>query len=164
MRRRKDRSRKKIHHGYSHRTRPRTECLGNYCYGGSDTYFYSILVTMISRFFIFCTLIFFSFSAGVFWLQRDLTNTVERLIPTVQSDNRVDYVNIAREIQFWLFVFVGIIAVAYIIYIGAKLLWAPGNTEEMTSAMKSIAYIVIGLALIPFAYFIVQLIANIRLW
>jgi hypothetical protein len=56
-----------------------------------------------------------------------------------------------------------VIAVAYIIYIGAKLLWAPGNMEEMTSAIKSIVYIVIGLALIPFAYFIVQLIVNIRL-
>lgn len=119
---------------------------------------------MFSRLFIICTLIFLSFSTGVFGLQRDLTTTVERLIPTVQSDNRVDYVNIAREVQFWLFVFVGLIAVSYIIYIGAKLLWAPGNTEEMTSAIKSITYIVIGLALIPFAYFIVQLIANIRLW
>lgn len=138
--------------------------MGDYRYGGFDSYFYSILILMFSRFFIVCTVIFLSFSAGVFWLQRDLTNTVERLIPTVQSDNRVDYVNIAREIQFWLFVFVGIIAVAYIIYIGAKLLWAPGNAEEMTSAMKSIAYIIIWLAIIPLAYFIVQLIANIRLW
>jgi hypothetical protein len=118
---------------------------------------------MFSRFFITCTLVFFSFS-WAFWLQRDLTTTVEELIPTVQSDNRVDYVNIAREVQFWLFVFIGLIAVSYIIYIGAKLLWAPGNTEEMTSAIKSITYVVIGLALIPFAYFIVQLIANIRLW
>ncbi|MCB9806530.1 hypothetical protein H6768_01270 [Candidatus Peribacteria bacterium] len=96
-------------------------------------------------------------------LQGALTDTVQTLIPTVQSNNRLDYVNVAREVQFWLFVFVGIIAVAYIIYIGAKLLWAPGNMEEMTSALKSIVYIVIGLALIPFAYFIVQLIVNIRL-
>lgn len=160
----KDRSCKKIHHCYSRRSRAGTQCLGDYRYGRSDSYFYPILISMFSRLFIACTMIFFSFSAAVFWLQKDLTNTVERLIPTVQSDNRVDYVNIAREIQFWLFVFVGIIAVAYIIYIGAKLLWAPGNTEEMTSAMKSIAYIVIGLAIIPFAYFIVQLIANIRIW
>ena len=117
---------------------------------------------MFSRFFI-SSLIFLSF-ASAYWLQQDLTDTVERLIPTVRSDNRVDYVNIAREVQFWLFVFVGIIAVSYMIYIGAKLLWAPGNTEEMTSAMKSMGYIIIWLALIPFAYFIVQLIANIRLW
>lgn len=102
-----------------------------------------------------------SFAAG---LQGNLTDTVQTLIPTVQSNNRLDYVNVAREVQFWLFVFVGLIAVAYIIYIGAKLLWAPGNMEEMTSALKSIVYIVIGLALIPFAYFIVQLIVNIRLW
>lgn len=71
--------------------------------------------------------------------------------------------DIGREIQFWIFVFIGIIAVAYIIYIGAKLLWAPGNTEEMTTAIKSIAYVVLGLAIIPFAYFLVQLIAHIRL-
>lgn len=119
---------------------------------------------MFSRFIIICSIIITSFTASVYWLQKDLTSTVERLIPNVQSDNRVDYVNIAREVQFWLFVFVGIIAVAYIIYIGAKLLWSPGNTEEMTSAMKSVGYIIIWLALIPFAYFIVQLIANIRLW
>ena len=119
---------------------------------------------MFSRFFIICSILLTSFTANVYWLQQDLTNTVERLIPTVRSDNRVDYVNIAREVQFWLFVFVGIIAVSYMIYIGAKLLWAPGNTEEMTSAMKSMGYIIIWLALIPFAYFIVQLIANIRLW
>lgn len=96
-------------------------------------------------------------------LQNTLTGTVQDLIPQVQSDNQVDYVNIAREAQFWIFVFVGIIAVAYIIYIGAKLLWAPGNMEEMTSALKSLAYIILGLAIIPFAYFIVQLIVNIRL-
>jgi Type IV secretion system pilin len=107
---------------------------------------------------------FIFFSRDVYWLQQDLTNTVQRLIPTVQSDNRVDYVHIAREVQFWLFVFVGIIAVSYMIYIGTKLLFAPGNTEEMTSAMKSMGYIVIWLALIPFAYFIVQLLSNIRLW
>lgn len=92
-----------------------------------------------------------------------MTDTVEDLIPRVESNNDIDYVDIGREIQFWLFVFVGIIAVAYIIYIGAKLLWAPGNTEELTTAMKSLVYIVLGLALIPLAYFIVQLIVNIRL-
>lgn len=100
---------------------------------------------------------------GASALQNDLTGSVDELIPTVQSSTKIDYVDVAREIQFWLFVFVGVIAVIYIIYIGAKLLWAPGNAEEMTSAIKSITYIIIGLALIPFAYFIVQLIVNIRL-
>jgi threonine/homoserine/homoserine lactone efflux protein len=52
-------------------------------------------------------------------------------------------VDVAQEIQFWIFVFVGIIAVAYIIYIGAKLLWAPGSTEEMTSAIKSLVYVIL---------------------
>ncbi|MBP6921235.1 hypothetical protein KBB89_01670 [Candidatus Gracilibacteria bacterium] len=118
---------------------------------------------MFIRFASIFSLFFLSLCASVYGLQQDLNTAVQTLVPTVQSSNRVNYVNIAREIQFWLFVFVGIIAVAYIIYIGAKLLWAPGNTEEMTSAIKSITYIIIGLALIPFAYFIVQLIANIRL-
>jgi len=118
---------------------------------------------MFHKIFIFCFLILTSltWAAG---LQRDLTETVQTLIPTVQSNTRFDYVNVAREVQFWLFAFVGLIAVCYIIYIGAKLIWAPGNMEEMTSALKSIVYIVIGLAIIPFAYFIVQLIVNIRLW
>ncbi len=102
-------------------------------------------------------------SFGQTGLQGNLVDSVDELIPTVQSNNQIDYVDVAREVQFWIFVFVGVIAVAYIIYIGAKLLWAPGNMEEMTSAIKSIVYIVIGLAIIPFAYFIVQLIVNIRL-
>jgi hypothetical protein len=34
----------------------------------------------------------------------------------------------------------------------------------MTSAIKSLVYVILWLALIPFAYFIVQLIANIRVW
>lgn len=76
-------------------------------------------------------------------LQNDITDTVQELIPDVESDNELDYVNVAKEVQFWVFVFVGIIAVAYIIYIGAKLLWAPGNMEQMTSAMKSLVYIVL---------------------
>jgi hypothetical protein len=58
---------------------------------------------------------------------------------------------------------VGIIAVACMMYIGAKLLWAQGNMEELYAATKSMVYIIIGLALIPLAYFLVQLIVNIRL-
>jgi threonine/homoserine/homoserine lactone efflux protein len=46
-------------------------------------------------------------------------------------------------VQFWIFALVGIIAVIYIIWIGAKLLWAPGNVEEVSTAMKSLGYIVI---------------------
>lgn len=118
---------------------------------------------MYFRLFLLCLSIVFSYSFAQTGLQGDLNGTVQELVPQVQSDNEVDYVSIAREAQFWIFVFIGIIAVAYIIYIGAKLLWAPGNMEELTSATKSLVYIVLGLALIPFAYFIVQLIANIRL-
>lgn len=104
------------------------------------------------------------FGALAFSLQQYLTNSVESTIPVVRSNSRIDYVDIAQEIQFWIFVFVGIIAVVYIIYIGAKLLWAPGNAEEMSSALKSMVYVILWLALIPFAYFIIQLIVNIRVW
>lgn len=91
---------------------------------------------------LFCVtfLPFYSLAAD---LQNDITDTVQELIPDVESNNELDYVNVAKEVQFWVFVFVGIIAVAYIIYIGAKLLWAPGNMEQMTSAMKSLVYIVL---------------------
>lgn len=98
---------------------------------------------MKHTFLLFCLFLFLPLSALAANLQDTLTGSVQDLIPHVQSDNQVDYVNIAREAQFWIFVFVGIIAVAYIIYIGAKLLWAPGNMEEMTSAMKSLAYIIL---------------------
>lgn len=119
---------------------------------------------MFARFSLLCLSLVFTLSLAQTGLQGDLNSTVQELVPQVQSDNDVDYVSISREAQFWIFVFIGIIAVAYIIYIGAKLIWAPGNMEELTSATKSLVYIVLGLALIPFAYFIVQLIANIRLW
>lgn len=137
--------------------------MGNHLYGRFDTDYYSILKYMYKKIIIACLSLISLVSFGQTGLQGDLVDSVDELIPTVQSNNKIDYVDVAREIQFWIFVFVGVIAVAYIIYIGAKLLWAPGNMEEMTSAIKSIVYIVIGLALIPFAYFIVQLIVNIRL-
>lgn len=96
------------------------------------------MITKIIIIFSVCLSTFFSFAAD---LQGDLTEAVQTLIPTVQSDREVDYVNVAREIQYWIFVFVGIIAVAYIIYIGTKLLWAPGSMEEMESSLKSVAYV-----------------------
>lgn len=103
-----------------------------------------------------------SFAAGD--LQGDLTGRIQEVIPQVGAPNQdLNYIDIAEEIQFWVFVFIGVIAVAYIIYIGAKLLWAPGNTEQITTALKSLAYIVVWLALIPFAYFIVNFIIKIRL-
>lgn len=98
---------------------------------------------MFSRFFIFCSVCVAPFTALAFSLQQYLTTSVESTIPTVRSNSRINYLDIAQEIQFWIFVFVGIIAVTYIIYIGAKLLWAPGNTEEMTSALKSMVYVIL---------------------
>jgi len=53
--------------------------------------------------------------------------------------------------------------VIYIVWTGAKLIWAPGNTEEITTAMKSLGYIIIGLAIIPFAWFIVSFIIHFRI-
>ncbi|MBP7823394.1 hypothetical protein KA050_03525 [Candidatus Gracilibacteria bacterium] len=97
-------------------------------------------------------------------LQTTLVDGPKEVIPTVKVDtSNINYVSIAQEIKFWLFAFIGIIAVAYIIYIGAKLLWAPGSTEEITTSLKSLLYVVVGLALIPFALFIVQFIVNIRI-
>jgi hypothetical protein len=97
-------------------------------------------------------------------LQDDINQGVQETIPNVKTSTKnINYVSIAQEMKFWLFAFVGIIAVAYIIYIGAKLLWAPGNTEEITTSLKSLGYVVVGLALIPFAYFIVQFIVNMRI-
>ena len=66
-------------------------------------------------------------------------------------------------IQYWIFALVGIIAVAYIFWAGARLLWAPGSMEEMTQSFKIILYIVIGLAIIPFAYMLISLIVHIRI-
>lgn len=97
-------------------------------------------------------------------LQWALVEGPKEVIPNVTVDTtNINYVSIAQEIKFWLFAFIGIIAVAYIVYIGAKLLWAPGSTEEITSSLKSLLYVVVGLALIPFALFIVQFIVNIRI-
>lgn len=97
-------------------------------------------------------------------LRDDITDSVEELIPSVETQTSdLDYVAVAEVVQFWIFAFVGIISVAYMLWIGAKLLWAPGNTEEITTSLKSLGYVVAGLALIPFAYFIIQFIINIRI-
>jgi len=94
--------------------------------------------------------------------RNQLTNIVGKIIPKASqnSSSTIDYISIAKEIQYWIFAFVGTIAVIYIVWAGAKLLWAPGNTEEVTTAMKSIGYIVIGLAIIPFAWFLISFIIN----
>ncbi len=68
-----------------------------------------------------------------------LTNIIQKIIPGASpGSGNINYVSIAQEIQYWIFALVGIIAVIYIVWVGAKLLWAPGNTEEVTTAMKSI--------------------------
>lgn len=82
-------------------------------------------------------------------LRNTITSGVTEVIPGVLSANKnFSYAQIAKQVQFWIFVFIGLIAVAYIIYIGAKLLWAPGSMEEMTKSLVSLAYVVVGLALI----------------
>ena len=96
-------------------------------------------------------------------LQENLNGAVQEMVPNVESDRKVDYVNIGKEVQNWIFMLIGIIAVAYLVYVGAKMLWAPGSIEEMHSSVHSLIYIIIGLALIPFAYVLIQLIVNIRL-
>lgn len=91
----------------------------------------------------------------------DLTDAVQTIIPNASPNSgSINYVSIAKEVQYWIFALVGVIAVIYIIWIGAKLIWAPGNTEEVSKAMKSLGYIIIGLAIMPFAYFIVSFIIN----
>jgi len=64
---------------------------------------------------------------------------VQQIIPKADAGTGdVDYVSIAKEIQFWVFALVGVIAMIYIIWAGAKLLWAPGNMEQVSTAMKSL--------------------------
>ena len=97
-------------------------------------------------------------------LHNEINNGVAELVPTANKVNqKIDYAKIAKEIQVWIFFFVGLIAVCYIVYIGAKLLWAPGSSEEMTKSLVSLSYVVIGLALMPFAYFLINFIINIRI-
>ncbi len=98
---------------------------------------------MIRKIFLLACVTFLPLYSLAADLQNDITDTVQELIPDVESDNELDYVSLAEFFQFWIFVFVGIIAVIYIIYIGAKLLWAPGNMEQMTSAMKSLIYVIL---------------------
>lgn len=93
--------------------------------------------------------------------RENLTNIVRQIIPNAApGSEKINYVGVAQEVQYWIFALVGVIAVIYLIWAGAKLIWAPGNTEEIGTAMKSIGYIVVGLALIPFAWFIVSFIIH----
>lgn len=77
--------------------------------------------------------------------QSGLTTLVQKVIPKAggTGTGTVNYISIAKEIQYWIFGLVGFIAVVYIIWVGAKLLWAPGNMEEVSSAMKSLGYILL---------------------
>ena len=118
---------------------------------------------MLKKIISFLSTLFYLTSAWAS-LQTDLSNAIGDVIPNVTTNTtNINYVVIAQELKFWIFAFIGIIAVAYIIYTGAKLLWAPGNTEEVTTSLKSLGYIVLGLAIIPFAYFIIQFIVNLRI-
>jgi hypothetical protein len=61
-----------------------------------------------------------------------LTNVVQTIIPDASPNSgSINYTSIAKQVQYWIFAFVGVIAVLYIIWVGAKLIWAPGNTEEI---------------------------------
>lgn len=76
--------------------------------------------------------------------QGGLTGTVQKIIPKASTGtNTIDYISIAKEIQYWIFALVGILAFIYIVWVGAKLLWAPGNMEEVSTAMKSLGYIIL---------------------
>lgn len=99
-----------------------------------------------------------------FGLKEELVQAVQEVVPKVQSSNKIDYVKIAKEAQRWVFAFVGITTMVCLIIIGAKMFHADGNSEELKSSMMGIFYIIIGLALIPFAYFIIRLISQIRIW
>jgi threonine/homoserine/homoserine lactone efflux protein len=93
---------------------------------------------MLKKITLLSVLLFFITSVWAS-LQDNLANAIKDVIPNVTTDtNDINYVVIAQELKFWLFAFVGIIAVAYILYVGAKLLWAPGNTEAITTSLKSL--------------------------
>lgn len=127
----------------------------------------SISTNMLSKkillFCTFLTLMCVSF-ADDFHLRNHITETLQDLSPSVNADaSKIDYVAAAKVVKYWIFAFIGVIAVWYIIAVGAKLLWAPGGEEDTTNAIKSIAYVAVGLALLPMAYFIVDFIINFRI-
>lgn len=71
--------------------------------------------------------------------KEELTQVVQKIIPKASPGSGfIDYVSVAREIQDWIFALVGVVAFIYIVWVGAKLLWAPGNMEEVSTAMKSL--------------------------
>jgi len=84
-------------------------------------------------------------SSGLFYNEAsaiskaELTQIVKKIIPKASpGSGTINYVSVAQEIQDWIFTLVGVIAVVYIVWVGAKLLWAPGNMEEVSTAMKSL--------------------------
>lgn len=99
-----------------------------------------------------------------FWLENQLIQAVQEVVPKVESSNKINYKKIGKEVQRWVFAFVGIVTMICIIIVGVQMLYAEWNTEQMKAAMNGIFYIIVGLAVIPFAYFIIKLISSIRLW
>ncbi len=60
----------------------------------------------MKKIFLFSLLLISTCYAQEGDLRNNITETVQELIPQVETRNEFDYVLIAREVQFWIFVFV----------------------------------------------------------
>lgn len=73
------------------------------------------------------------------------------------TDMRTGVVGI---INYFL-LFLGLVAVAFIIWAGITMTTSRGNEQKMKEGMKTITYAIIGLIIVFLAYAIVNMIANV---
>lgn len=96
-------------------------------------------------------------------LKSNLQQTIEDTAPQVQSNRNVDEAEIFRGAQDVIFQMVGIIAVIMILYVAYRFIIAKGSSEDLKKEAKALIFIIIGLAIIPLSYFLIQYLINLNL-
>jgi hypothetical protein len=65
------------------------------------------------------------------------------------------------NVVYWLIGFAGIVALAMIIFAGFKFLTSGGEAKSVDSAKKTLTFAIVGLLLIFFSFFILNIIATV---
>lgn len=96
-------------------------------------------------------------------LKSNLQQSIEDTAPNVQSNRNIDEAEIFAGVQDIIFQVVGIITIVMILYVAYRLIIVKGNVDEFKKESKALIFIIVGLAIIPLSYFIIQYLTNLNL-
>lgn len=65
------------------------------------------------------------------------------------------------NVIIWLFTFAGIVAFFLVVFSGIKFITSGGDAKQVEGARKTLTYAVIGLLIILFSYFLLNIIAGV---